>query len=253
MTISLTAVSQQSNPQVSVAPNAPKDVPVDAKANEVQAIEEAIKPYIQKARTTYPQARERFLKGLPPKHTFFVTTRLLDSTKRFEQVFIAVKEIKDGKISGLIWSDINLVTGYKRGDAYTFPESEIIDWTISKPDGTEEGNFVGNFLDTYQQHKSEPIVWRNQPASPERMNQRIEEAAVRYQASAPISRVVLYDIAYPHDEREYGELDGYAVILMTALTQERREFPIKRVYVLLDGNEIDLTQIKSILSERSDA
>lgn len=253
LAISLSAFSQQSNPQVSIAPNAPKDNPVDAKASEVQALEAAIKPYIQKARASYPQAKERYLKGLPPKHTFFVTARLFDSTKRFEQVFIAVKEIKDGKISGLIWSDINLVSGYKRGDPYTFPESEIIDWTISKPDGTEEGNFVGNFLDTYQQHKIEPIVWRKQPASPERMNQRIEGAAVKYQASAPIARVVLYDIAYPHDEREYGELDGYAVILLTSLTQERREFPIKRVYVLIDGNEIDLTQIKSILSERSDA
>ena len=27
---------------------------------------------------------------------------------------------------------------------------EVLDWTISKPDGTEEGNFVGKFLDTYR-------------------------------------------------------------------------------------------------------
>ena len=29
-------------------------------------------------------------------------------------------------------------------------ESDVLDWTISKPDGTEEGNFVGKFLDTYK-------------------------------------------------------------------------------------------------------
>jgi len=42
------------------------------------------------------------------------------------------------------------VTGYKHGDTYSFPEADLLDWTISKPDGTEEGNFVGKFLDTYQ-------------------------------------------------------------------------------------------------------
>jgi len=61
-----------------------------------------------------------------------------------------VKEIRSGVITGLIWSDIELLSGYKRGDSYAFPEGKLMDWTISKPDGTEEGNFVGRFLDTYQ-------------------------------------------------------------------------------------------------------
>lgn len=29
-----------------------------------------------------------------------------------------------------------------------FKEKDIIDWLISKPDRSEEGNFVGKFLDT---------------------------------------------------------------------------------------------------------
>lgn len=144
------AVAQQPKPEVYVAPNAPKDKPVHAEETEAEQIENAIKPYIEKARKTYPDAKARFLRGLPPKHTFFITTRLTDESKRFEQVFIAVSEIKDGKISGVIASEIHLVSGYRQGDKYTFPESELIDWTISKPDGTEEGNFVGNFLDTFQ-------------------------------------------------------------------------------------------------------
>ncbi|HEX6718571.1 MAG TPA: DUF2314 domain-containing protein [Pyrinomonadaceae bacterium] len=147
---SATAFSQQPGQEINVAPNAPKDKPVNAKEDEVRQVEEAIKPYVEMARKTYPQAKERFLKGLPPKHTFFITTRLYDAAGRYEQVFIAVKEIKDGKIRGLIWSDIRLISEYKHGDSYTFPESELIDWTISKPDGTEEGNYVGKFLDTYQ-------------------------------------------------------------------------------------------------------
>ena len=69
---------------------------------------------------------------------------------RKKQKIIEVKEIKDGKITGLIASDVEFISKYKYGDIYVLPETDLIDWTISKPDGTEEGNFVGNFLDTYK-------------------------------------------------------------------------------------------------------
>ena len=39
--------------------------------------------------------------------------------------------------------------GYGMGQFYSLPESQLIDWMIAKPDGTEEGNEVGKFLDTY--------------------------------------------------------------------------------------------------------
>lgn len=133
-----------------LAPNAPADKPQPVKSAEQTAFEEAIKLYIEKARKTYPEAKERFLAGLPPKYVFFVTTRLHDSAGHWEQVFIEVKEIKDGVVKGLIASDIETVSGYKARDKYSFPESELMDWTMSKPDGTEEGNFVGKFLDTYK-------------------------------------------------------------------------------------------------------
>ena len=143
--------AQQTDREINVAPNAPVDKPKNITKGEKELFEEAIKPYIEKAQKTYPPAKERYLKGLPPKEGFFVTTRLHDDKGKFEQVFIAVKEIKEGKIKGLIWSSIEIVSGYKMGDVYIFPEAELLDWTITKPDGTEEGNFVGKFLDTYQQ------------------------------------------------------------------------------------------------------
>jgi Uncharacterized protein conserved in bacteria (DUF2314) len=143
--------SQEPPKDIYLAPNAPKDQVKHSKGEEeLRKFEEAIKPYVEKARKTYPEAKERYLAGLPPQHTFFVTTRLTDKSGAFEQVFIAVKEIKDGVIKGLIWSDITVVSGYKHGDSYSFSEADLIDWTISNPDGTEEGNFVGKFLDTYQ-------------------------------------------------------------------------------------------------------
>ncbi|MBK7538639.1 MAG: hypothetical protein IPI49_25370 [Myxococcales bacterium] len=37
------------------------------------------------------------------------------------------------------------------GDPVQFSEQEVEDWTISRPDGSEEGNVVGKFLDTWHQ------------------------------------------------------------------------------------------------------
>lgn len=246
------ALSQQPKPtpEVYVAPNAPKDKPVDVANSEVQQLEAAMQPYIEKARNTYPQAKARFLNGLPPKHSFFITTRLHDTSQRFEQVFIAVTEIKDGRISGAIASEVNLVSGYRQGQTYSFPEAELIDWTITRPDGTEEGNFVGNFLDSYQAtHAVAAPTWRDKPVTPAAMSERIEKAAVQYAANAPIPRIVLYDLGFPSDEKEYAALDGNAVILFTAVAQNREELPLQRAYVVSEGKEIELKLIQVVLSE----
>lgn len=141
---------QTASPAPQASPTPLQDQPFGVTADDIQRYEEAIKPYIEKARKTYPEARDRYLKGLPPKHAFYITTRLHDKEGHFEQVFIAVREIKDGKIKGVIASDIQFITGYTQGESYSFPESELLDWTIVRPDGTEEGNFVGKFLDEYQ-------------------------------------------------------------------------------------------------------
>jgi hypothetical protein len=133
-----------------ISSKAPEDRPVTVVAEQKDKLQELIKPYIEKARQTYPDAKARYLRGLPSGEAFFLTTRLRDKAGHFEQVFVRVKEIKDEKVRGQIASKIELVEGYKMGDEYTFAESALMDWTISKPDGTEEGNFVGNFLDHYK-------------------------------------------------------------------------------------------------------
>ncbi len=131
-----------------LAPNAPKDK-VQA-ITSMERFDRAIAPYVSNARATYPQAKKRFLAGLPAGQSFFITTRLSDPSGGIEQVFIAVKSIQDGAVTGRIWSDVVSVKGYKRGDTYTFKEADMLDWLITKPDGSEEGNAVGKFLDTYK-------------------------------------------------------------------------------------------------------
>lgn len=135
-----------------LSPNAPADAPVgiDIRAG-LEAYHKALAPYVEQARQSYPGAKERYIKGLPPGYTFYAVTRLKDEQQLEEQVFIAVTTINGDRISGRIANDISTVSGYKAGDAHDFPESELIDWVITSPDGTEEGNVVGKLIDEWQQ------------------------------------------------------------------------------------------------------
>lgn len=142
-------------PNLKLAPNAPPDQPIDAKGKaETEEYRTAIAPYVEKGRKTYPEAKTRYLAGLPAGHNFFAVTNLRDSSGTIEQVFIAVASITDDRIAGHIASDIIGVKGFKKADPYTFPESELLDWLITHPDGSEEGNVVGKFLDGWQKTRS---------------------------------------------------------------------------------------------------
>jgi hypothetical protein len=130
--------------------NAPKDQPVPISSNaDMAELERATAPYVEQARNTYPQAKRRYLAGLPRGYRFSAVTKLY-SPGRVEVVFVAVTSIKGNRITGRIDSDILSVAGYKAGDIYTFPEAELVDWVILRPDGKEEGNVVGKFLDTWK-------------------------------------------------------------------------------------------------------
>jgi hypothetical protein len=131
-------------------PNAPRDKPVRTSSPaEMEAMERAIAPYSKRDRALYPDAKRRFLAGLPPGHAFAVVTNL-HSPGQEEMVFVLVQRIEGDQITGRIVSDILGVTGYKAGDTYTLSERDLIDWVITRPDGSEEGNLVGKFLDTWQ-------------------------------------------------------------------------------------------------------
>jgi hypothetical protein len=106
-------------------------------------------PYIAKARATYPAARRRYLAGLPPRHSFFVTVHLSDAAGGRETVFLAVDSLARDSVFGRIWNQIHWVQGYRLRDPYATAEADVLDWLITNPDGSEEGNFVGKFIDTY--------------------------------------------------------------------------------------------------------
>ena len=70
--------------------------------------------------------------------------------ERNEEVFVYVDSIKAGIVYGRIASELTAVRSYRQGQRMSFPESEVWDWTIIHPDGSEEGNYVGKFIDTYK-------------------------------------------------------------------------------------------------------
>jgi len=146
--ITATAASAQTRDYA----NTPKDKPVRVSdTKQADAIERAIRPYVAKARQTYPAAKKRFVEGLPPKYLFSLTTKLSNrSQTRFEVVFVVVSSIKGGTVKGHLVTHTRQDVGYKFGDSISFPESKVMDWTIVHPDGSEEGNVVGKFIDTYK-------------------------------------------------------------------------------------------------------
>jgi hypothetical protein len=134
-----------------IAPNAPRDQPLTASTgSDAMRMFFAMEPYIAHARASWPDAKRRFVAGLPRQYSFFVTTRLRDATGRIEQAFVAVDSVSADRVYGRIGSRIIIVDGYQLGQPYDLHESDLIDWMIARPDGTAEGNIVGRFLDTYR-------------------------------------------------------------------------------------------------------
>jgi hypothetical protein len=132
----------------SAGSNAPKDTVIHVStADEFARIEKLIAPYSEKARKTYPEAKRRYLAGLPKGDIFSVTTKLRNHTGQ-EVAFIAVDSIKGDQITGHIASELAM-PDYKKGDRYTMAERDIVDWVILHPDGVEEGNVVGKFLEDW--------------------------------------------------------------------------------------------------------
>ncbi|SMB94476.1 hypothetical protein SAMN00120144_2008 [Hymenobacter roseosalivarius DSM 11622] len=138
----------------SLANNAPTDQPISLvgteAGNELRAFDSLLAPAVKQARKTLPQAKKRFLLGLPSGESFFLTTHIFDTDGKFEQVFVRVTSWESNKVVGTIANDLVTVKQYQVNQSIEFPEKAALDWTIAKPDGSEEGNYVGKFIDALQ-------------------------------------------------------------------------------------------------------
>ncbi len=130
---------------------APTDQSVKTSSEAENArLDKAIEPYVAKARAGLPAVKKRFAAGMPKDEMLMLTIRVYDPDRKFEQVFVSVQSWTDKEVVGNIASEVMGIKSKKMGDDVTFDPKEILDWTIVKSDGTEEGNVVGNFLNTYK-------------------------------------------------------------------------------------------------------
>lgn len=68
--LSVLAYTAVSLAEPRLSSDAPEDKPFSATDEQFKRIDEAIAPYVKKARDTFPQAKERFLDGLPAGEIF---------------------------------------------------------------------------------------------------------------------------------------------------------------------------------------
>jgi hypothetical protein len=76
--------------------------------------------------------------------------------------------------------------------------------------------------------------------TPDDMTKRLEQTAERTRKISPSGapRAVQLDFAWPQDEDEYRRLAKYVIVLVTAVTQDEQELPLKRVYIRNKWNRI---------------
>src|SRR5262245_40478721 len=81
-------------------------------------------------------------------------------------------------------------------------------------------------------------AWHKHAVDNADMNGRISDAAEQYKQYAPIPRIAFYDVGYPKNSEEFNTLNGYAILLISALSQNPDELPLKRAYVSASGKQV---------------
>jgi hypothetical protein len=104
-------------------------------------------------------------------------------------------------------------------------------------------------------HVESKTTWFKGPSPLTAMNRRIHLEAQKHQEiirqGAKIPRAAFFDMALPADPQEFAALDGNAVLVVTALSHDQAELPLKRVYVKADGQTIELKRITHMLSQEA--
>ena len=94
--------------------------------------------------------------------------------------------------------------------------------------------------------------WASMPVSNAALDERIREAAQQYLAYAPVTRIAFFDMAFPRDSSEDVALNGYAVIVVTALVQDSNEIPLSSVYFHSASGDQPISRYSAIESTVTD-
>ncbi len=81
-------------------------------------------------------------------------------------------------------------------------------------------------------HVRERTGYSSEPVSSARIDKTITESALRYRKHGVVAaRAGFHDIAFPRDSKEFHRLNGYGLLVVTAISQDSSELPLRRVYV----------------------
>lgn len=88
------------------------------------------------------------------------------------------------------------------------------------------------------------------PVSPADMTGRLEKSAIDTAKIAPkgAARGSSVDFCWASSPEEYRALAKHVLVLVSVVTQDAAELPLRRVYINIDGRETELIKLSSQLS-----
>ncbi|SNC76363.1 hypothetical protein SAMN06265337_3348 [Hymenobacter gelipurpurascens] len=101
---------------------------------------------LKEARRTFAQTRQRYSRGLPPGSQLYLTAQILNEAAVPEPVVVRVASWEAGRVVGHIVRLHSDGTSVAAAPA-EFEEAAVLDWALLRPNGSEEGNHLGKFLE----------------------------------------------------------------------------------------------------------
>ncbi|MDB5233628.1 MAG: hypothetical protein JWR44_621 [Hymenobacter sp.] len=140
------AAGQTPAPVVLTAATAPASVRPALTRNET-----ALADPVREALRTLPQAKKRFLAGLPEGDQFLLSVRVIATDTSFRQVSARVLGWHGNTVQALLLPSSTDSAAPTEPLPVSFPETAVVDWTLLRASGREEGNYVGRYIDTSRQ------------------------------------------------------------------------------------------------------
>ena len=114
--------------------------------------ETALADPVREALRTLPQAKKKFLAGLPIGDQFLLSVRVIATDTSFRQALARVLGWHGNTVQALLLPETTAAaTTPTEPTPVTFPETAVLDWTLLRASGREEGNYVGRYADTAHQ------------------------------------------------------------------------------------------------------
>jgi hypothetical protein len=149
--LALPLVAQGPTPVVLTAATAPAGVRPALTRDET-----ALAGPVREALRTLPQAKKKFLAGLPIGDQFLLSVRVIATDTSFRQASARVLGWHGNTVQALLLPPADADTKTEPTPV-SFPETAVVDWTLLRASGREEGNYVGRYIDTSRQMENMPF------------------------------------------------------------------------------------------------